>query len=161
MSGITRRLTVSELSQRILEMAKTGVYRESIFEAFQPVATKRQISHAIRHAKQFGLHSIAPMRDANLGTYYQLDAVKFASLQQAFKASVPLAEEDVFQRMTEATLTIRMMLTIASGGAIALFGVGLLCMAIGNSGAGWGLMTSSIGAVGIWALQKALARKIM
>uniref|UniRef100_A0A832M2Y6 Uncharacterized protein n=1 Tax=Oscillatoriales cyanobacterium SpSt-402 TaxID=2282168 RepID=A0A832M2Y6_9CYAN len=161
MSGITRRLTVSELSQRILDMAKTGIYRESLFETFQPVATKQQISHAIRHAKQFGLHSVAQLRDAELGTYYQLDSVKFESLQASFQASVPLTEEDVFQRMTEAIVIIRVMLMVAGGGVIALGAIGVFCLLTNKSGTGWGLIAGSVSVGGIWALQKALAKKVI
>ena len=47
MSQLAPRLSETELSQRILAMAKTGVYRESIFEAFRSLATKRQIRQAI------------------------------------------------------------------------------------------------------------------
>lgn len=161
MSGITRRLTVSELSQRILDMAKTGVYRESLFETFQPMATKQQISHAIRHAKQFGLHSVAKLRDPELGTYYQLDQVKFDSLQHSLQTVVPLAKEDVLQRMTEAVVTIRLMLTVAAGGAIALFAIGAFCLMTQNSSTGWGLIAGAVSSAGIWALQKALAKKIL
>ncbi|MDX2243910.1 MAG: hypothetical protein NW224_24805 [Leptolyngbyaceae cyanobacterium bins.302] len=161
MSEIARRLSVSELSQRILEMAKTGVYRESIFETFQPVATKQQISHAIRHAKQFGLHSIATMRDPELGTYYQLDQVKFASLQATFQAALPLSKEDVFQRMTEAVVTIRLMLAVAGSGAIALLGFGLFCLLTGHPGSGWGVVSGAISAIGIWGMQRSLAKKLL
>jgi hypothetical protein len=161
MSEISRRLSVLELSQRILEMARTGVYRESVFEAFQPVATKQQIRQAIRHAKQFGLHSIAPMRDAELGTYYQLDQVKFDSLKSTFSSSLPLAEEDVFQRMTEAIVTIRLMLMVAGSSAIALLGMGLFCLVSGHPGIGWGVVSGATGAIGTWVLQKSLAKKLL
>ncbi len=161
MSGITRRLSVTELSQRILDMGKTGVYRSSIFEAFQPVATQRQISLAIRHAKQFGLHSVAKMRDRELGTYYQVDAVKRQQLHQAFQTTVPAAsEEDVLKRMTEAVLTIQMMLKVTAGGAIAVFGVGLFCLTTGKPQLGGGLLTSALCLVGIWAMQRSLAKKV-
>ncbi|MDX2231974.1 MAG: hypothetical protein NW220_20230 [Leptolyngbyaceae cyanobacterium bins.349] len=161
MSEITRRLTVTELSQRILDMAKTGVYRESLFETFQPMATKEQIRQAIRHAKQFGLHSVAQMRDTELGTYYQVDTAKFAALQSAFERSLPLSEADVFQRMTEAVITIRLMLTIAGGGAIALLSLGLLGLVTGNRETGWGLVAGGVGAIAIWTIQKALAGKFV
>ncbi|EKQ70261.1 hypothetical protein OsccyDRAFT_0539 [Leptolyngbyaceae cyanobacterium JSC-12] len=161
MSEIARRLTVSELSQRILEMAKTGVYRESLFETFHPMATKQQIRHAIRYAKQFGLHSVAQLRDAELGTYYQLDLVKFESVKAALQVSVPLTEADVFQRMTEAVVTIRMMLMVAGSGAIALFAIGVFCLFTHKSGSGWGLIAGSMSVGGIWAFQNALARKVI
>lgn len=161
MSEIIRRLTVSELSQRIVEMARTGVYRESIFETFQPVATKQQIRHAIRHAKQFGLHSIAKMRDSELGTYYQLDQVKFDSLKSSFQTSLPLSHEDVVQRMTEALVTIRLMLTIAGTSAIVLLGIGLFCLITGKPSMGWGLVTGAFSTIGLWGLQRAIASKLI
>jgi hypothetical protein len=89
MSPLAPRLSETELSQRILEMAKTGVYRESIFEAFRSLATKRQIRQAIAHAKQFGLYSVRDLRDEELGTYYQVDLAKYDSFQAALKAAVP------------------------------------------------------------------------
>jgi len=161
MSEMTRRLTVAELSQRILDMAKTGIYRESIFETFQPLATKQNIRQAIRHAKQFGLHSVATMRDAELGTYYQLDQAKFAASQHALQSSLPLTEADVLQRMTEAIVTIRLMLAIAGSGAALLLGLGLFCLLSGNAGSGWGLISGSLCAIAIWTAQKTLAKKVM
>ena len=161
MSEISRRLSVLELSQRILEMAQSGVYRESVFETFQPVATKQQIRQAIRHAKQFGLHSIAQMRDAELGTYYQLDQVKFDSLKSTLSASLPLSEADVLQRLTEAVVTIRLMLVVAGSSTIVLLGGGFFCLMSGHSGMGWGLLGGAIGGIGTWILQKSLAKKLM
>ncbi|NJP09904.1 MAG: hypothetical protein HC866_10815 [Leptolyngbyaceae cyanobacterium RU_5_1] len=162
MSEIARRLTVAELSQRILEMAKTGVYRASVFEAFQPVATKKQISQAIRHAKQFGLHSVAKLRDVELGTYYQVDAVKCQSLQQIVRTTVPLeSPEDLLKRTTTALLTIQRMLAVAGGGAIALFGIGLFCLITSKPQLGLGLLTSAASAIGVWVLQKAVAKRAL
>jgi hypothetical protein len=150
------------MSQRILEMAKTGVYRSSIFEAFQPVATKRHISLAIRHAKKFGLHSVAKLRHGELGTYYQVDLATYQACQTALQKSIPMeSEEDVVKRMMDAVMMIQMMLTIAAGGAIAFFGMGLVCFTTGKPNLGWGLLTSSVGAVGIWTLQKAIAKKVI
>jgi hypothetical protein len=79
-----------DLTRRILEMATTGVYRGSIFEALAPIATQRQIRQAIAHAKQFGLHSVRSLRDGELGTYYQVEPQKYASFQTAIAAAVPL-----------------------------------------------------------------------
>ncbi len=161
-SEISRRLAVAELSERILEMAKTGVYRTSIFEVFQPVATKRHISLAIRHAKRFGLHSVAKLRDAELGTYYQLDAVKYQSLQHTMPSIVPTeSDEAVLQRMTDAVTTVKLLVTVAGGGAIALFSSGLICILVGKASLGSGLLTGGATAIAIWLLQKNLARKIV
>lgn len=161
MNGITRRLSVTELTQRILEMAKTGVYRESLFATFQTLATKQQVRQAIRHAKQFGLHSVAQMRDVELGTYYQLDLVKYEVSKSALQIALPLSEADVLQRLTEAVVTLRLMLIVAGGGAIALLGAGLFCLLTGESGLGWGLVTGSGSALTIWLMQKSLAQKLL
>ena len=48
-------------------MARTGVYRQSVFEAFRSMATQRQIRDAIAQAKQFGLYTVSSLRDAELG----------------------------------------------------------------------------------------------
>jgi hypothetical protein len=126
------------------------------------MATKRQISLAIRHAKKFGLHSVARLRDTELGTYYQVDTVKFQTLQQAFRISIPTEnEEDVLKRMTDAVLTIQMMLTIAATGAIALLVGSLFCLTTGKPQLGGGLLTSAICLLGLWILQRSLAKKVM
>jgi hypothetical protein len=163
MSGeISRRLTIAELSDRILDMGKTGVYRTSIFEAFQPVATKRQISLAIRHAKRFGLHSVAKLRDADLGTYYQLDGVKYQALRHTIQSIAPLeSEEAVLQRMTDAVATVKLMITVAGGGAIALLSSGFICLLLGRASLGGGLLTGGATAIALWMLQKNLAKKIV
>jgi hypothetical protein len=85
MPQIVPRLSETELSQRILDMAKTGVYRESIFEAFQSLATKQQIRRAIAHAKQFGLYSVRQHRDDELGTYYEVDLAKYQSFRRLLR----------------------------------------------------------------------------
>jgi hypothetical protein len=162
MTNLTRRLTTAELSDRILEMAKTGVYRASLFEAFQPVATQRNISLAIRHCKKFGLHSVAKLRDPELGTYYQLDVAKYQSLQSAMQACVPVeSEADLLKRFTDTVLVMQMMLTVAAAGAIVLFGVGLVCLSSNKPQLGWGLLSSALSLVSIWGMQKAIAKKVL
>ncbi|MBM0741967.1 hypothetical protein JOY44_10070 [Phormidium sp. CLA17] len=161
-SEISRRLAVAELSERILEMAKTGVYRTSIFEAFQPVATKRHISLAIRHAKRFGLHSVAKLRDEDLGTYYQLDAVKYQALQHTMQSVVPLeSDEAVLKRMTDAVTTVKLMVMVVGGSAIALFSSGFVCILLGKASLGSGFLTAGATAIALWLLQKNLAKKIV
>jgi hypothetical protein len=162
MSVITRRLSVSELSQQILEMAKTGIYRESVFEALQPLATKRQIRAAIAHAKRFGLHSVANLRDAELGTYYQLDLVKHRSLQHAIHSTAHLSSDiDLMERMTAANQTIEHMLKVAKGLAVVLLAIAALCWLMGQGQISLGLMISALSAMGIWTMQKAFAKKII
>ena len=122
MSQFAPRLSETELSQRILEMAQTGVYRESIFEAFRSLATQRQIRQAIAHAKQFGLYSVRDLRDPELGTFYQVDLQKYQSFQAALKAAVPLPPgDDLAAQMLAATQAIRAMLAIAGSCTFIFF----------------------------------------
>jgi hypothetical protein len=161
MSIITRRLSVLELSQQILEMAKTGVYRESVFEALQPLATKKQIKEAIAHAKRFGLHSVASLRDAELGTYYQLDLVKYQSLQHVLHSPMHLGkDEELVQRLTDATTSVHLMLGIAKGLAVMLAIAGMICWATGSGQVSFGLLSGAVSATGLWALQKSLVKQI-
>ncbi|MEM6836511.1 MAG: hypothetical protein AAF609_06615 [Cyanobacteria bacterium P01_C01_bin.120] len=159
MSQFAFRLSETELSQRILEMAKTGVYRESVFEAFQSLATKRQIRQAIAYAKQFGLYSVRDLRDADLGTFYQVDLAKYQSFQAALEAAVPLpAGDDLAAQMLLATQTIRTMLAIASSFAVIFFIAGSLCFLTGHLQSGRFAWVSAATVGGIWLLQQRWAR---
>ncbi|MGI0485257.1 hypothetical protein ACN4EK_07455 [Pantanalinema rosaneae CENA516] len=161
MDVITRRLSVTELSQRIIEMAKTGVYRESVFEAFQPLATKKQIREAIAHAKRFGLHSVANLRDAELGTYYQVDWIKYESLQDRLHSPVHLGNDtDLIQRVTDATTAVQRMLAIAKGLTIALGLTSILGFLGGQEHVGFGLLSATIGATVVWQWQHWLLRSV-
>ncbi|NER00678.1 MAG: hypothetical protein F6K30_28960 [Cyanothece sp. SIO2G6] len=137
-STISRRLSVPELSQRILMMAKTGVYRESIFAALHPLATKKNIRLAIAQAKQFGLHSVAALRDDELGTYYQVDLTQYQSGLSYFRAASQWSQS--LTDLTQASAIIvqlqrrlRWLVWLSWGGAIAL-----LVLAIASSGWGYG-----------------------
>jgi len=159
MTPISRRLSIPELSQRILDMAKTGVYRESVFEALQSLATKKQIGVAIAQAKQLGLHSVASLRDEELGTYYEVDLVKYQSLKEARRTSIPLDENgDLVKQITEMASTIRIMVLVTGGMALGLGGITLLCFLSGHPH--WGIETavSLICVTGLWAFQRALAK---
>lgn len=161
MDVITRRLSVLELSQRIIEMAKTGVYRESVFEAFQPLATKQQIREAIAHAKRFGLHSVANLRDSELGTYYQVDWVKYQSLQAQLHSPVHLGKDaELVQRVTEATSAVQRMLAIAKGLTIALGISSMLGFLSGQEHLSFGLLSATIGATVVWKWQQWLLRSL-
>jgi len=155
MSQFAPRLSETELSQRILEMAQTGVYRESIFEAFRSLATQRQIRQAIAHAKQFGLYSVRDLRDPELGTFYQVDLQKYQSFQAALKAAVPLPPgDDLAAQMLAATQAIRAMLAIAGSCTFIFLIIGGLCLLTGHLQSGrlaWA-SAASIGA--IWLLQQ-------
>ena len=156
------RLSETELSQRILDMAKTGVYRESIFEAFQSLATKQQIRSAIAHAKQFGLYSIRHFRDADLGTYYQVDLAKYEAFQAALKASVPLTTgDDLAAQMLANTQAIRAMLAISGGCAIVFLVLGGFCLVTGHLQSGRSAWLSSASIGGIWLLQRTWVRSLL
>lgn len=155
MNGITRRLSISELSEQILEMAKTGVYRESVFEALRPLATQQQIRTAISHAKRFGLHSVAGLRDRELGTYYQLDLVKYQASQHLLHASQYLGKDaDLLKRVAEAQESVRRMLALARGLAIVLGLASFSSAILGKSQVSLMLMSGTIAVVILWALQR-------
>ena len=161
MNVITRRLSVPELSQQIIAMAKSGVYRESVFEALRPMATKKQISAAIAHAKRFGLHSVASLRDGELGTYYQVDLVKYQSLEHAIATPTHLGDDaELLERVMAATSAVQRMLVIAKGLATLLGIIGILCLLDNRNQLGVGLLSGAMSAAGIWALQRSLIKKL-
>ena len=157
-----QRLSVSELTQRILQMAENGVYRESIFEVYQSFATKKDVRQAIAYAKSFGLHSVASLRDSTLGTYYQLDnqayeAQKHQLLKRVAvweaerlkpKAAPPTADETV-QEMLLMARSFAGLLLILSG---SFWVIGL------NTIAGIGFC-GALGAAACWQLQRRLLRQ--
>ena len=159
---LTTRLSMNELTERILDMAQTGVYRESLFETFRPVATKKQIKSAIALAKQFGLHSDASLRDETLGTYYQVDSRMVQSFQATIAGSLMLsAGDDMAQKVTIATRTVKLMLLISGGSAIALLliGGGYVITGKGETAALW--WTSALCTGGIWFWQKNIAKPLL
>lgn len=160
MSVITRRLSVPELSQQILTMAKSGVYRESVFEALRPMATKKQISAAIAHSKRFGLHSVASLRDDELGTYYQVDLVKYQSLEHAIATPAHLGDDaELLERVMDATNSVQRMLFVAKGLAALLSLVGVLCLLDHRHQLGIGLLSGAFSAAVLWAMQRSLSQK--
>jgi hypothetical protein len=162
MAKLATQLSMNELTGRILDMAQTGVYRESLFEAFQPVATKRQIKAAIALAKQFGLHTDPSLRDGELGTYYQSDSQKVASFQAIIQNSVMLsAGDDLAQRVQIATQTVKLMLLVSGASAIALTLLGGGYVLAGKSEAAAAWWTSALCAGGIWVWQKNVAKPLL
>jgi hypothetical protein len=160
-SFLTQRLSVSQLSQKILEMASTGVYRESVFEALQPFATKKQIREAIAHAKRFGLCSVASLRDSELGTYYQLDAGKYNALQHALHSPTHLGKDaELVQRLTAATQTAQQMATLAKGLGIVLILPGVLAWGAGLHQLGVGFLGAAMSAFTIWWLQRQFVQRL-
>jgi hypothetical protein len=155
MSAIVRRLSVPELSQQILEMAKTGVYRQSIFEALRPLATQQQIRKAIAHAKRFGLHSIANLRDAELGTYYQVDLTQYQTQRHLLHSPAHFGEDaDLLQRVTVSQQTIAQILGVARGLAIGLGVASLACGSLGWGQVSLSLLSGAIGVAFVWGLQR-------
>ena len=160
--AIATRLSMNELTGRILEMAQTGVYRESLFEAFRPMATKKQVKGAIALAKQFGLHSDPTLRDQELGTYYQVDPQRVQSYQSVIDSSLMLqAGDDVARRVQLAVETVKMMLLVSGGSAIALIaiGVGYVLSGRAETAAAWWMSALCVG--GIWLWQKHVAKSML
>lgn len=156
------QLSMNELTGRVLDMAQTGVYRESLFETFRPAATKRQVRAAIALAKQFGLHSDPALRDAELGTYYQVDSLKVQSFQTAIQHSIVLtAGDDIAQRIQLATQTVKLMLLVSGGGAIALLLIGGSYLLAGKSASAAMWWTSALCSGGIWLWQKSVAKPLL
>ncbi|MGC1527952.1 MAG: hypothetical protein WA783_18045 [Phormidesmis sp.] len=159
---LSTQLSMNELTGRILDMAQTGIYRESLFEAFQPVATKKQVKAAIALAKQFGLQTDPALRDAELGTYYQADSQKVATFQTIIQNSIALsAGDDMAQKVLLATRTVRLMLVVSGGGAIALVVIGSSYLITGKPEAAALWWTSALCAGGIWLWQKSVAKPLL
>lgn len=161
-TSITRRATVPELSRQVLEMATTGVYRESIFEALQPIATKKNIRLAIAHAKQYGLHSVADLRDEILGTYYQVDLAHYQVSRDALKS--PLVPDDPAQAVQLATdmlSTLKWVVRLSLFSAVMLVSVGLTCGLLGYGQLRGGLWVGALFVIAIWHLQRRLLKQFL
>jgi hypothetical protein len=63
--------------------------------------------------------------------------------------------------MTDAVATVKLMITVAGGGAIALLSSGFICLLLGRASLGGGLLTGGATAIALWMLQKNLAKKIV
>ncbi len=143
-------------------MAQTGVYRESLFEALQPVATKKQVKAAIALAKQFGLQTDPALRDTELGTYYQADSRKVTTFQATIQNSITLsAGDDMAQKVLLAARTVRLMLVVSGGGAITLLLVGSSYLLTGKPEAAALWWTSALCVGGIWLWQKSVAKPLL
>ena len=155
MTELSHRLSSWELSQKILEMGKTGVYRESVFEALRPYATKKQIGLAIAHAKHGGLHSVPQMRDLELGTYYQVDLAQYQRWQPTLSETLPLmADGDLAQQLLLFHRTLGQMLGIIRLFWMGLAIAGLLSLLAGWSRLGCGTLGGAITLALVWGLQR-------
>ncbi len=152
-----KTISTLELSQRILDMAESGVYRELILEALHPLATKKQIRSAIAQARHYGLYSVPELRDPDLGTYYQRDPKHYQSLQRALRSSIPLSEQPLPEQIRQTTITIRRMLGIAAGCSLVSSLGGISCLVLQHTQLGWGLLVCSSSLAGVWGLQRGLA----
>ncbi|MGB3786878.1 MAG: hypothetical protein WA949_02635 [Phormidesmis sp.] len=164
--AIIAQLSMNELTGRILETAQSGVYRESLFETFRPMATKKQVKAAIALAKQFGLHSDPSLRDAELGTYYQVESQKVEHFQIAIQNSarsgiVLSAGDDLAQRLQNAVRTVRLMLVVSGASAIALLLIGGSYLIAGKSESAAVWWTSALCVGGIWLWQKTVAKPLL
>lgn len=158
---MARSISTLELCQRILSMAESGVYRESILEALQPLATQKQIRAAITQARQYGLYSVAEWRDQELGTYYQRDLEAYQALQRALQAAVPLSETEPLEQLRRATIALRWSLGIAAGlGWTATLG-GLGCLFLHQVQLSSGLLICGCSWALIWGIQRCLARGLI
>jgi hypothetical protein len=166
MSPLLPTLSQPELIQRILAMAATGVYRESIFEALQPVASKKHIGQAIKQAKTLGLRSNASLRDPELGTYYEVDSRTHRALQQlspnALGTLVGLESPDsLLEKIVHLTHTLQFLVAGVAGVAIGLATLGLTCFVLGQYRLGLDLWFSALITTGIWFLQKLVVRRLI
>lgn len=139
-------------------MARTGVYRASVLEALAPIATQKDIRGAIAHAKRFGLHTVASLRDAELGTYYQLDVQQYQTKRALLHSPVHLGKDaELLDRVTIATGASDRMLRVVKHCAVSLAAAGLACGVAGWKQASFGLFCATVSALGIWTLQKVCA----
>jgi len=158
----TQRLSATELTGRILDMARTGVYRQSIFETFRSLATQRQIRDAIAQAKQFGLYTVSSLRDEELGTYYQVEPAKYESFLAASKTGIaPQSSEDLAEYMVRTNQVIRTMLTAVAACTVGLGLTGGWCLLSGQLQAGRLLWLGALVAGGLWSVQRTIAKKVL
>lgn len=159
-------LSPLDLTDRVLAMAKTGVYRQSVFEALGPVATRRQIRDAIAQAKQFGLYTVSALRDDELGTYYQVDPSHYESFQTASKvlgAALGPGQPptDLAAQVYDAHRALQAMLTAVAGGTLGLGALGGWCLLDGQTQLGRGLWLGAAIAGGLWGVQRWIARRVL
>ncbi len=155
-------LSPLDLTERVLAMAKTGVYRQSVFEALGPMATRRQIREAIAQAKQFGLYTVASLRDEDLGTYYQVEAASYESFQAASKTlSTKTTPENLAEQVVATHAALRAMLTTVAGSTLGLVILGGWCLLDGQTQLGRGLWLGAMVAGGLWGVQQWIVRRAL
>ncbi|MGB3138553.1 MAG: hypothetical protein WBG38_04365 [Nodosilinea sp.] len=150
-----------DLTDRVLTMAKTGVYRQSVFEALGPVATRRQIRDAIAQAKQFGLYTVSALRDDDLGTYYQVETASYEAFQAAAKALAGSQPQNLADQVVATRAALETMLTAVAGSALGLGLLGGWCLLDGQTQLGRGLWLGAVVAGGLWSVQRWIARRVL
>lgn len=157
-------LSTSELRQRILEMAQSGVYRQSIFEALRPYARRRQISIAIASARRFGLQSVANLRDPQLGTYYELGETDWSFDSHISTPIRDLLRPDAIvaparKDGSAIRLVLQWILWIPMGSALLLLVMGILSLALNALSWGFAFCFGSGMALTIWIVQRILFQR--
>lgn len=151
-----------ELTDRVLTMAQTGVYRQSVFEALGPIATRPQIREAIAQAKQFGLYTVSALRDDELGTYYQVEPTRYESFQAAAKVLVAgPSPENLAEQVIATHSALRAMLTTVATSTLGLGMIGGWCLLDGHTQLGRGLWLGAVVAGGLWIVQRWIARQAL
>jgi hypothetical protein len=162
MSLVSKRADLTTLTDQVLTMAKTGVYRQSVFEALRPLATQRQIRDAIAQAKQFGLYTVPALRDQELGTYYQVEAADYATFQSAAKTLAALPPSgDLAEQVVSIHQALRAMLMTVAGCSAGLGILGGWCLLEGQAQAGRFLWLGALVAGGLWGVQRAIAKRVL
>ena len=156
-----RRLSVLELTQQILQMSEDGVYRESVFDVFQSLATKKEVRRAIAYAKHFGLGSVASLRDSTLGTYYQLDPEVYQRQKHRLK-EITAWELERHQRLRSGTSTAQELEEMFRLSRSLILVLLVLSASLGVAGhrawASAGLY-GAMGAAALWWMQRWLLRR--
>lgn len=157
-----RPSTAPTLTHQVVTMAKTGVYRQSIFEALKPLATQRQIRDAIAQAKQVGLYSVPALRDEELGTYYQIEAADYEAFQNAAKTLAPLSPAtNLADQVMSTQQAMHTMLRTIAGSSLGLGLLGGWCLWEGQAQAGRALWLGALVAGGLWGVQRAIAKRAL
>jgi hypothetical protein len=103
----------------------------------------------------------ASLRDDELGTYYQVDLVKYRSLEHAIATHAHLSDDaNLLERVMDATSTVQRMLVVAKGLAVLLGVVGVLCLLEERHQLGMSLLSGAVSAGSLWAVQRSLIKKL-
>ncbi|MFM7471080.1 MAG: hypothetical protein ACKO5P_06190 [Nodosilinea sp.] len=151
-----------DLTAQVLAMAKTGIYRQLLFETLGPMASQRQIRAAIAQAREFGLRSVPSLRDAELGTYYQISLADYEAFQVASTTLQRLPPAtDLATQVANSQQALRGMLTTVAGCSLSLVGLGGWCLLAGRVQTGGGLWLGALVLGGVWMVQRAIARRVL